>query len=105
MEQMAAIKAKVYHVLPVSVNKKVYSLETVSLGELTGQAHEVVCKSDDRKEIWRTRVYEQLYEPMLETDVQEVYAVDLYLEGDKVVVKLEYREALLVDAISGQLLK
>lgn len=104
MEQKAAIKAKVYHVLPVTINQKVYSVETFRLGELAGQAHEVVCKSIDGKEIWRTRIYESLFEPMLETDVQEVYVLDLYLKGEKVFVKLEYREVIILDATSGRLI-
>lgn len=104
MEQKAALNAKIYYVVPVTVNEKVYAVETVRLGELIGQAHEVVCKTIDGKEIWRTRIYERLFEPMQETDVQEVYVVDLYLKGEKVFVKLEYREVMVLDAGTGQLI-
>ncbi len=102
MEQKAAIKAKVYHVLPVSANGKVYSVETLAFQNGKGQLHEVICQSDRGKEVWRTRIYERKYEPMLETDVQDVFVVDLYLQEEKLVVKLEYHEPIALAAANGQ---
>ncbi len=105
MEQQAAIEAKKYHVLPISTNGRSFSVETFALGNLAGQAHDVVCKSDNGREVWRTRIFERMYEPMLETDVQDVFAVDLYFVNDKVIVKLEYHEPIELQMADGQLLQ
>ena len=105
MKQKAAINAGVYSVLPITVGEKTYSLETLTIGELQAQAHEVVCKTKGGAEIWRTRIYENTFNTDVETDVQEVYAVDLYVKDNIVGVELEYRDPIFVDAATGKLLK
>lgn len=103
MEQLAAIKAKKYNVLPIVSKGRNFSVETITLKKLTGQAHDVVCKAENGSEIWRTRIFERLYEPTLETDVQEVFVVDLYMQNDKVVVKLEHHNPFSLNAKTGEM--
>jgi hypothetical protein len=39
---------------------------------------------------WKTQFHSQEYEPFLETDVQDDYVVDFYIEGGELIIKLEY---------------
>ncbi len=104
MEQRAAIQAKVYHVLPVSTGGKVFSVESSLLENITGQIHEVVCTTEEGHEIWRTRIFEKQFEPMLETDVQEVFVVDLFLKKGNIGVTLEHRNPIFLNESTGQIL-
>ncbi len=102
MEQTAAVKAGVYHVIPVLDEGISYSIETIFLSAPDGMEHVLVANDLNGNQRWRSLVYQRTYEPHLETDVQQVFVVDLYVKGSEVVVKIEYREPISFNKKSGE---
>ncbi len=102
MEQLAAIKAKVYHVLPVVENGITYSVDEV-ITEKPKTSEYFLTATDAQKNVkWKTSIYRFIYDEVLETDVQDIFVVDLYVDGKYITVKLEYRGAFRFDKNTGQ---
>ncbi|MBS1486881.1 MAG: hypothetical protein JST43_04770 [Bacteroidetes bacterium] len=92
MEQQAAIKAGLFHVLPVTENGMTYQMVSEQTDHPRMCKHILVATDITGKVKWRTTVHQVIYIEELEGDVQDVFVVDLYLKEEYVAVKLEYRE-------------
>ncbi|HEY9049327.1 MAG TPA: hypothetical protein VIN08_25670 [Ohtaekwangia sp.] len=101
MEQAAAIQAGVYYVLPVEENGITYDVIQVDTTEPPGETHAVQATTASGEIRWTTTIYSRSYIPHLETDVQQVFAVDLYIEQDYICVKLEHRPVIRIHKQSG----
>jgi hypothetical protein len=102
MEQLEAIKAKVYHVLPVLEDGIAYSVDEV-ITENPKTSEYFLTASDTRKKVkWKTSIYRFIYNEILETDVQDIFVIDLYIDGKYIVVKFEYEGTFRFDKNTGQ---
>jgi hypothetical protein len=102
MEQLEAIKAKVYHVLPVVEDGITYSVEQV-ITEKPKTSDFFLLAMDAQKNVnWKTSIYRFIYNEILETDVQDIFVIDLYIEGKYIVVKFEYEGTFRFDKDTGQ---
>lgn len=105
MKQAAAIKARVYHVLPVSEGGITYSVEVVFSGNPRTSEHFLKAVDAAGNVQWKTSVYRLVYDQNLEGDVQDVFVVDLFVSRDEVVVELEYNGTYRFNRTTGQLIK
>jgi hypothetical protein len=102
MEQLAAIKAKVYHVLPVLEDGITYSVDEVTT-ESPKTSEYFLTASDTQKNVkWKKSIYRFIYNEILETDVQDIFVIDLYIEGKYIVVKFEYEGTFRFDKDTGK---
>lgn len=102
MEQKAALLARVFHVLPIEENGITYSVETKFTENPRTSEHFIVATDTQKNIVWHTSIYKKIYDERLEGDVQDVFVVDLYAEGQEVVVKLEYRTPYRFDKHTGR---
>jgi hypothetical protein len=102
MAQLAAIKAKVYHVLPVVENGITYSVEEVITEKPKTSEYFLTTTDTQKNVIWRTSIYSFIYDEILETDVQDIFVIDLYVDGKYITVKLEHRSTFRFDKNTGQ---
>jgi hypothetical protein len=101
MEQLAAIKAKVYQVLPVVEDSVTYSVNEV-ITEKPKTSEYFLLANDAQKEMkWKTSIYRFTYNETLETDVQDIFVIDLYIDGKYIVVKFEYQGTFRFDKDTG----
>jgi hypothetical protein len=88
-------KVEGYCVIPIQRDGVTYALveekKTNEDGSPTGQSWTLEAKNDATGDVlWGTVLCERVFEPMLETDVQETYPVDLaFLNEGVLVVKFE----------------
>jgi hypothetical protein len=102
MEQLAAIEAKVYHVLPIVEDGITYSVEEV-ITEKPKKSEYFLLATDALKHVkWKTAIYHFVYDETLETDVQDIFVVDLFLDEKFVTVKFEYLGTFRFDKKTGQ---
>jgi hypothetical protein len=102
MEQLAAIKAKVYHVLPVVEEGITYSIDEVRT-EKPKTSEFFLLATDAQKNVkWKASVYRLIYNEILETDVQDIFVVDLYVDGKHITVKLEHQGTFRFDRDTGK---
>jgi hypothetical protein len=102
MEQLAAINARVYHVLPVVDDGIAYSVEEM-ITEKPKTSEYFLLAIDAQKNVkWKTSIYRFIYNEILETDVQDIFVIDLYIEGKYIVVKFEYEGTFRFDKDKGQ---
>ncbi|MBS1557773.1 MAG: hypothetical protein JST69_03515 [Bacteroidetes bacterium] len=92
MEQKAALLARTFYVLPIEENGITYSVETKVTDTPRVSEHFLTATDTKKNIVWRTSVYKKIYIEGLEGDVQDVFVVDLYVEDQDVVVKLEHRK-------------
>jgi hypothetical protein len=102
MEQLEAIKAKVYHVLPVIDGSVTFSVEKQTKEEPKTSEHFLVATDAQKCVKWKTSTYRFVYNENLETDVQDVFVVNLYVDGKYIVVKLEYNGTFRFDKSTGK---
>lgn len=72
IKQLAAVKAKVYHVLPVSQGGITYSLDVVFSENPKTSEHFLKALDASGKELWVSSVHYLLYDETLEGDVQDI---------------------------------
>ncbi|MBS1950029.1 MAG: hypothetical protein JST37_03400 [Bacteroidetes bacterium] len=101
IEQPSAIKAKVFHVLPVEEDGITYTVSVVYAEKPKTSEHFLTATDAGKNIIWKTSVYYYKYNEALETDVQDIFVVDLYIEGNEVAVKLEYCGILRFEKTTG----
>jgi hypothetical protein len=102
MEQLAAIKAKVYHVLPVVDDGITYSVKEV-ITEKPKTSEYFLLATDTQKNVkWKTSIYRFVYNEIWETDVQDIFVIDLYIDGKYIRVKFEYQGTFGFDKDTGQ---
>lgn len=104
IEQKSAREAGVYHVLPVQENDVIYSITSAPMAEVKGEIHYAAASDTTGKELWRTLFYSREYIPHLETDVQNFFVVDLYLDEHHVYIKPERGAIIILEKQSGRLL-
>jgi hypothetical protein len=102
MEQLAAIKARVFHVLPVLADGITYSVEQVTSENPKTSEHFLLATDAQHQMKWKTSIYHFDYDEILETDVQDIFVVDLYVDERYVTVKLEYNGTFRFDKITGE---
>jgi hypothetical protein len=102
MEQLTAIKAKVNHVLPLVEDGITYSVEEVITEKPKTSEYFLLATDAQKKVKWKTSIYHFIYNETLETDVQDIFVVDLYVDGKHINVKLEYRGVFRFDKDTGQ---
>ncbi|MBY0435384.1 MAG: hypothetical protein K2U26_14855 [Cyclobacteriaceae bacterium] len=105
MKQAAAVKARVYHVLPVSAGDITYSVEVTFSENPKTSEHFLKAVDAAGNMLWKTSVHRLVYDERLEGDVQDVFVVDLFVTRDEVVVELEYRGMHRFNRATGQLIK
>jgi hypothetical protein len=104
MEQLSAREAGVYHVLPVQENGILYSLTSARMDGNVGEVHHAIASDTSGKELWKTQFYSREYIPHLETDVQNIFIVDLYISGQHVCIKPEHGSMITIDKLTGQII-
>lgn len=102
MEQLAAIKANVYHVLPVAEKGLTFSIDIVFTENPRTSEHFLVATNFENRVTWRSSIYRHVYDETLEGDVQDIFVVDLRIERDDVVVKLEYHGTFRFNKETGK---
>lgn len=102
MEQKEAIEARLYNVLPIKVNGLTYFIKQISIDEPAGIKYILEAKDDADLLVWATEVYNKVFIPFLEKDVQDVFVVNLYREEEYIAVKLEYAEPLYFSLKTGE---
>lgn len=105
MKQTAAMKARVYHPLPVSEGGITYSIEVVFSENPRTSEHFLKALDSTGKVLWKTSVYRFVYNQDLEGDVQDLFVVDLFVDRDEVVVEFEYNGTHRFDRTSGRAIK
>lgn len=82
-----------YAVRPISRAGITYTLSVErresSEGGIHGEDHVVTAVTADGRQLWKTTYASFEFIPGLETDVQEVFPVNFYDEGDELIIKLE----------------
>jgi hypothetical protein len=101
MEQLAAIKANVYHVLPIVEDGITYSIDEVRTEKPKASEYFLLAMDAQMNMKWKTSVYRFIYNEILETDVQDIFVVDLYVDGKYLTVKLEYQGTFYFDKTTG----
>lgn len=104
IEQKSAREAGVYYVLPVQENDILYSLTSTPMTEAKGEMHYASASDTAGKELWKTLFYSREYIPHLETDVQNFFVVDLYLDEHHVYIKPEHGAIFTLEKQTGRLL-
>ena len=105
MKQTAAMKARVYHTLPVSEGGITYSMEVVFSENPRTSEHFLKAVDSTGKVLWKTSANRYVYYKDLEGDVQDVFAVDLFVDRDEVVVEFEYNGMHRFDRTSGRAIR
>ncbi len=102
MEQLAAIKAKVYQVLPVVEDGITYSVKEVITEKPKTSEYFLLATDAQKKVKWKTSIHHFIYDEILETDVQDIFVIDLYIDGKYIVVKFEYQGTFRFDKDTGR---
>lgn len=69
------------------------ALREDTAGTIVGQDFFVTASDEAGAELWRTQYFSKEFEPGLETDVQEIYPVDFFIDGEVLVIKHEHSPA------------
>lgn len=104
MIQTGAREAGVYHVLPVQENGIVYTVSSAPMNGTAGEVHYATASDTTGRELWKTQFYSREYIPDLETDVQNIFIVDLYVTDQHVCIKPEHGALITIEKQSGKLL-
>ena len=93
---------------PAEVKPVVYKgvKYSVALAENNNPAMGIIEATDIKtgKQVWKTKVYEIVYIPHLETDVQWVYITKLYIEKNQLVAINETNDKYRIDLKTGKVL-
>ncbi len=68
-----------------------------------GEMHYAIASDTTGKELWKTLFFSREYIPDLETDVQNYFVVDLYLDEHYVYIKPERGAIITIEKQTGQL--
>lgn len=84
-----------YHIFPVTEQGITYTVSSLLRSDLAGeniigQDFFVIATDEAKTELWRTHYFSKEFEPGLETDVQEIYPVDFFVDGENLVIKHEH---------------
>ena len=104
MIQTGAREAGVYHVLPVQENGIVYTVSSAPMNGTAGEVHYATASDTTGRELWKTQFYSREYIPDLETDVQNIFIVDLYVTDQHVCIKPEHGALITIEKHTGKLL-
>jgi hypothetical protein len=104
IEQKSAREAGLYHVLPVQENDIIYSITSTPMAEAKGERHYAIASDTWGNELWKTLYHSRKYIPNLETDIQNFFAVDLYLDHLHVYIKPEHGVLITLEKQTGRLL-
>ncbi len=84
-----------YHILPVTEHGITYTVSPILRSDPTGksivgQDFFVVATDEAGVELWRTHYFSKEFQLDLETDVQEIYPVDFFIDGENLIIKHEH---------------
>ncbi len=82
-------------ILPLTEQGITYTLshilrEDPEQNAIVGQDLFVTATDETSAALWRTKYFSKEFEPGLETDIQEIYPVDFFIDGEILVIKHEY---------------
>lgn len=103
IEQKSAREAGAFRVLPIEENGILYSVMSVPMHNAAGEVHYAIACDNASQELWRTQFYSREYIPHLETDVQHLFIVDLFVTDLHVCIKPEHGNIIAIDKHTGQL--
>jgi hypothetical protein len=104
IEQKSAIAAGLFHVLPVQNEGTTYTVMTEKTRNPEKEVQFAIALDASGVELWKTPFYSREYVPHLESDVQSVYVVDLYINNDHLCIKLENGAISKINKRNGELL-
>jgi hypothetical protein len=74
------------------------------MAEAKGERHYAIASDTWGNELWKTLYHSRKYIPNLETDIQNFFAVDLYLDHLHVYIKPEHGVLITLEKQTGRLL-
>jgi hypothetical protein len=86
----------------------VYSLETIHKQDHTATECYIQARSIDGRLVWKSLYEQRELIPFLEMDIQDIYPIDFFIDGNTIQIKHEHYSEIdgvyTIDKMTGQVL-